>query len=95
MVYNDRIKKIIIWISMVIILLNLTGCHLNYRTQTKAIDNIYFQSEVVWEDRECTIIRNKVTGEYFILTCGAYGVSLCPIEVSEIDSKDFLVSGSK
>ena len=89
-------KKILSLILCGCMIIGLSGCafHWSYRTQTAAIDNKYFKSDVVWEDAECTIIRNEITGEYFILTCGAYGVSLCPIEVNE-DEEGFLVSNKR
>ena len=78
-------KKIITIILSFCMLLNLNGCnaHWSYYTMTKAINNEYFQTEIILEDSECAIIRNKVTGEYFILISGTYGVTLCPIQVNE------------
>lgn len=84
-------KKILIGIISASILF-LNGCKMywNYETMTEAINNKYFQSEIMWKDGECTIIRNSVTGEYFILISGAYGITMCPIEVNE-DMKDFVI----
>ena len=84
-------KKIITIILSFCMLLNLNGCKVywSYYTATMAINNEYFQTEIILEDNECTIIRNKVTGEYFILISGLYGVTLCPIQVNE---EEFLIS---
>ena len=76
-------KKILIGIASICFLFNVCSVHWNYETTTKAINNKYFQSEVILEDGECTIIRNKVTGEYFILISGTYGVTLCPIQINK------------
>lgn len=84
-------KKKIIGIMLAASLL-LNGCsiHWSYRTMVLQIDNEYFKSEVILTDAESTIIRNKVTGEYFLLINGAYGVSICPIKVEEAED-GFLV----
>lgn len=86
-------KKIVAIGLSICMLLNLNGCgiHWTYGTTVKAINNEYFQAEAILEDNECKIIRNKVTGEYFILVYGANGCTLCPIEVNE-NEKGFLIS---
>lgn len=88
-------KKKIVAIGLgICMLLNLNGCgkiHWSYGTTVKAINNEYFQTEIVLEDNECKIIRNKITGQYFILVYGTSGLTLCPIEVNE-NEKGFLIS---
>jgi hypothetical protein len=61
----------------------LTGCDIHWsdRTTIKTIDNEYFKTEVIHEDSECMIIKNEITGEYFLVVKGTYGVSVTPIEV--------------
>lgn len=87
--YDGSVIARIVIVSLLIIgliIFILTGggherIHWSHRSNVAAIDNEYFQTEMVLEDGECCIIRNKVTDEYFILINSAYGVSLCPIEV--------------
>ena len=76
-------KKIII--SIICLCLLLTGCemHWNYYTTTKAINNEYFKTRVVHEDSECMIIENEVTGEYFLVIAGTYGITITPIVVNQ------------
>ena len=57
--------------------------HWNYRTTTKAINNDYFKTKLVYEDDECMIIQNELTGEYFLVVSGGYGVSITPITVNK------------
>ena len=68
---------------LIIVCLLLTGCsfHWDYKAAIKAINNEFFETEVVIEDDECMIIKNKVTGEYFLVVSGTYGVSITPIAV--------------
>ncbi len=78
-------KKVIIPIILVCLL--LTGCegvHWSYDTAIKVIDNEYVKTKVVHEDSECMIIENEVTGEYFLVVAGNYGVAITPIEMSEM-----------
>lgn len=87
--YDSGVILRIVIVSLLIIgliIFILTGggherIHWSHRTNAAAINNEYFQSEIILEDGECCIIKNKVTDEYFILINNAYGVSLCPIEV--------------
>ncbi len=68
---------------------------IQYRTVTKAINNEFFETEVVVEDDECMIIKNKVTGEYFLVITGAHGVSITPISVdlrSAVEREGYLMS---
>lgn len=77
-------KKIII--PIICLCLLLTGCkvHWDFNTKIKAIDNEYFKTRVVHEDDECMIIENEVTGEYFLVVVSNYGVTITPIEMSEM-----------
>ena len=79
-------KKIII--PIICLCLLLTGCeetvHWDYADTIKAIDNEYFKTKVVHEDSECIIIENEITGEYFLAVTGPYGISITPIEMSEM-----------
>lgn len=79
-------KKILI-LGLLCASLLLSGCksYWDYGTIVTSIDNEYFKTKVIKNDSECTIIQNEITGEYFILIYGIYGVSLCPIEVNEIE----------
>lgn len=82
---------------LMIVCLLLTGCrmHWDYKTTTKAINNEFFETEVVVEDDECMIIKNKVTGEYFLVVSGAYGISITPIIVdmrSAVEREGYLMS---
>ena len=70
-------KKIII--PIICLCLLLTGCHWDYASAIKAIDNDYFKTKVVHEDSECMIIENEVTEEYFLVVSGIYGVTITPI----------------
>lgn len=75
-------KKIII--PIILICLLLTGCkemHWNYYTMTKAIDNEYFKTKIIHEDSEYMIIENEITGEYFLVVGGNYGVNITPIKI--------------
>ena len=83
-------KKVIIPIILVCLL--LTGCggvHWSYETAIEAIDNEYFKTRVVHEDSECMIIENEVTGEYFLVVSGAYGVTITPITTVDKGGEDF------
>ena len=75
---------------LIIVCLLLTGCsvHWDYKAATKAINNEFFETEVVVEDEECMIIKNKVTGEYFLVVSGAYGISITPISVDLRSTED-------
>lgn len=77
-------KKIIIPIICLCLLLTGCGIHWNYYTAIKAIDNDYFKTKVIHEDSECMVIENEVTGEYFLVVAGNYGVAITPIEMSEM-----------
>jgi hypothetical protein len=75
----------------------LTGCgvHWDYYTTTKAINNEYFKTRVVHEDSECMIIENEVTGEYFLVVSGGYGVTITPITVNSqsiVEEEGFLIA---
>jgi hypothetical protein len=80
-------KKILI--PIIVLGLMISGCggetriHWSYGTAIDAINNDYFKTNVIHEDSECKIIQNEVTGEYFLVISGGYGVSVCPIEVKE------------
>jgi len=78
-------KKIII--PIICLCLLLTGCgeavHWDYESAIKAIDNEYFKTKVVHEDSECMIIENEVTGEYFLVVTGLYGITITPIAVNQ------------
>lgn len=76
-------KKVIIPIICLCLLLTGCGVHWNYYTTIKAINNDYFKTKVVHEDSECMIIENEVTGEYFLVVTGIYGVSITPIAVNQ------------
>lgn len=78
-------KILILGLLCANLLLNGCGMHWSYETTVKAINNEYFKTKVIKSDSECTIIQNEITGEYFILIAGTYGVSLCPIKVNEIE----------
>ena len=94
-------KKIIIPIICLCLLLSGCGVHWSYATMIKAIDNDYFKTKIIHEDSECIIIQNKVTGEYFLVVSGTYGMSICPIQVGEKEvfklgsdgEKYFLIDG--
>lgn len=77
-------KKIIIPIICLCLLLSGCGAHWDYASAIKAIDNEYFKTEVVHEDSECMIIQNEITGEYFLVVTGLYGITITPIEMSEM-----------
>lgn len=82
---------------LMIVCLLLTGCsvHWNYKTAMKAINNEFFETEVVVEDDECMIIKNKVTGEHFLVVAGNYGIGITPISVdlrSAEDKEGYLMS---
>ena len=77
-------KKIIIPIICLCLLLTGCGMHWDYYTTTKAINNEYFKTRVIHEDSECMIIENEVTGEYFLVVAGSYGITITPIEISEM-----------
>jgi len=72
-------KKIIIPIICLCLLLTGCGIHWSYATTIKAIDNEYFKTKVIYEDSECMIIENEITGEYFLVVSGGYGVTITPI----------------
>ena len=76
-------KKIIIPIICLCLLLTGCGVHWDYYTTTKAINNEYFKTKVIHEDSECMIIENEVTGEYFLVVAGGYGVTITPIVVNQ------------
>lgn len=76
-------KKVIIPIICLCLLLTGCGAHWNYYTTIKVIDNDYFKTKVVHEDSECMIIENEVTGEYFLVVAGNYGVTITPIAVNQ------------
>lgn len=76
-------KKILIPIIVLSLMLSGCGVHWSYETALKAVNNDYFKTNVIHEDSECMIIQNEVTGEYFLVVCGTYGVSICPIEIKE------------
>lgn len=76
-------KKVIIPIICLCLLLTGCGLHWDYYTATKAINNKYFETRVVHEDSECMIIENEVTGEYFLVVAGGYGVTITPIVVDQ------------
>lgn len=45
-------------------------------------NNEFFKTRVVtYDDGGSFIIQNEVTGEYFYVISGGYGVTICPIEV--------------
>lgn len=77
-------KKIII--PIICLCLLLTGCEevvYDYADTIKTIDNEYFKTKIVHEDSECMIIENEVTGEYFLVVTGLYGVTITPIAVNQ------------
>lgn len=76
-------KKIIIPIICLCLLLTGCGIHWNYYTAIKAIDNDYFKTKVIYEDSECMVMENEVTGEYFLVVAGNYGVAITPIVVNQ------------
>lgn len=76
-------KKIIIPIICLCLLLTGCGVHWDYYTTVKAIDNEYFKTKIMHEDSECMIIENEITGEYFMVVAGTYGVSITPIVVNQ------------
>ena len=76
-------KKIIIPIICLCLLLTGCGLHWDFDSAIKAIDNEYFKTKVVHEDSEYMIIENEVTGEYFLVVTGIYGVSITPIAVNQ------------
>ncbi len=77
-------KKIFPILMIVCLLLTGCGIHWNYYTTIKTIDNDYFKTKVIHEDDECMIIENEVTGEYFLVVADNYGVTITPIEMSEM-----------
>jgi uncharacterized protein YceK len=74
-------KKVIIPIMLVCLLLSGCGVHWSYRTAIKAIDNEYFKTEVIHQDGECMIIKNKITDEYFLVVSDGYGLSITPVKI--------------
>ena len=76
-------KKIIPIIICLCLLLTGCGVHWSYETAIKAIDNDYFKTKVVHQDSECMIIENEITGEYFLVVSGGYGVTITLIVVNQ------------
>lgn len=56
----------------------------NYNSAIMETNNPYFKTEIIYKDSSGSrIIKNTVTGEYFFVVAGAYGVTMCPIKVPE------------
>lgn len=84
-------KRIIaIFLVSSIFILSLTGCGKKkiYSTYLSMMEDIHmnnFDVEVIEKDDETSsaVIRNKVTGEYFLCIGGLYGMSMTPISINE------------
>lgn len=82
-------KKIAICLIGIMTAISVSACgenmHWNYEAAIKSIDNEYFKTKVICESKDGSlIIENEVTGEYFLAVCGAYGVSITPIQARDI-----------
>ena len=81
-----HLKKIIVFL---LCLICLSGCnpgpvYLNHQDHFANVHMELFDAEVVeaQDDYTC-IIKNRKTGEYFLVVTGSYGMSITPIKVNE------------
>lgn len=89
-------KKIFVIIGVIFCLfifcLGCSGCKkaplYSYKSAIVKMDNKYFKGKIVAEDYNGGyIVQNEITGEYFIMVCGGYGVTLTPIEVENTENR--------
>ena len=82
-----KIKSFLIILLSCCIVCLFAGCGKDgnfYWSHWSAIEdtnNEYFKTKVIYKDAGGSrIIQNEVTGEYFFVVSGVYGISMCPIE---------------
>lgn len=80
---KNKIKMLVLSLVTIVVLFICSGCtvYWDYWDAIKHIDNDYFKTKVVYEGAGGNIIQNEITGEYFLVVSGSYGITITPIQV--------------